>query len=187
MGAGQGWILDLSAQDPHFSALIQEAGVHRIQRVPPTERKGRVHSSSVTVVVLEEGHADKNVVLRDEDIRVEWYSGSGAGGQHRNKHANCARLIHEPTGTIKTAQARSRAQSLKLARAALEEALSCSSRAAQAQDEMALRRTQIGTAADRQRIRTWAFQRGVLINEENGKKMSLKKAQSGCLDQVWSN
>ena len=81
--------------------------------MPPTERKGRVHTSTVTVAVI-----DPNVVVRKEysmrdskDFKIEWFSGTGAGGQHRNKHQNSCRIIHIPTGLKQESQCRSRQNS----------------------------------------------------------------------------
>ena len=99
--------------------LDNEPGGHRIQRVPPTERKGRVHTSTVTVAVLDPSIAQ--TAIQDRDLRVEWYSGTGAGGQYRNKHQNSCRITHIPTGIQATAQCRSRENSYTEARAAIEQ------------------------------------------------------------------
>lgn len=83
--------------DPAYAAL---AGAHRIQRVPDTEKRGRRHSSEVTVVVLDENTARHSgaVKLRTDDVRIDFFRSSGAGGQHRNKVESCARAVHLPTG-----------------------------------------------------------------------------------------
>ncbi len=85
-----------------MSGWDDEAGGHRVQRVPLTERNGRVHSSTVTVSVLPDTVQGGPAPLSEDDLQVEWYSGSGAGGQHRNKHQNSVQLRHLPTGIVLT-------------------------------------------------------------------------------------
>jgi len=77
--------------------LSQESGVHRVQRVPATEKSGRVHTSTVTVAVLPQP-TDVEVVIKDSDIKMETKTSSGAGGQHVNKTESCVRITHIPTG-----------------------------------------------------------------------------------------
>jgi peptide chain release factor 1 len=105
--------------------LQNEAGGHRIQRVPKSEHKGRVHSSTVTVACLGGTKAADTPFdhRQPNDFSVEWYSGSGAGGQHRNKHQNSARITHLPTGLIRQAQTRSRENSHQAAMAEILEEL----------------------------------------------------------------
>lgn len=87
--------------DPALAAL---AGTHRIQRVPVTEKRGRRHSSEVTVVVLDPAaHTSQPSRIRPEDVRVDTFRSSGAGGQHRNKTDSGVRLTHLPTGVVVTA------------------------------------------------------------------------------------
>ena len=68
-----------------ISSLDFEAGGHRIHRIPPTEKRGRVHTSSVTVAVIQEPRLTAPVRLTKNDVDIEWFSGTGKGGQHRNK------------------------------------------------------------------------------------------------------
>lgn len=77
--------------------LSQESGVHRVQRVPATEKSGRVHTSTVAVAVLPQP-TDVEVVINDKDIKMETKTSSGAGGQHVNKTESCVRITHLPTG-----------------------------------------------------------------------------------------
>ena len=101
--------------------LEKEAGGHRIQRVPPTERNGRIHTSTVTVAIIDPDLQVKEYT--DSDFKIEWYSGTGAGGSHRNKHQNSCRIIYLPTGQTATSQCRSRQNSLEQAKVALLEQL----------------------------------------------------------------
>ena len=82
-----------------YSRLKYESGVHRVQRVPETESGGRVHTSTATVAVLPEMET-VDVDLREEDIEMQVFRSSGAGGQHVNKTSSAVRLIHKPTGIV---------------------------------------------------------------------------------------
>ena len=103
--------------------IENEIGGHRLQRVPPTERNGRVHSSSVTVSVMGGQTISKTIYDQrsESDFEISWYSGSGAGGQFRNKHLNSARIVHLPSGIVRQAQTRSRQNSQKSAMRAIHE------------------------------------------------------------------
>ena len=86
-----------------YSRLKFESGVHRVQRVPETESGGRVHTSTATVAVLPEME-EADVSIRPEDIEMQVYRSSGAGGQHINKTSSAVRLIHKPTGIVVSCQ-----------------------------------------------------------------------------------
>lgn len=86
-----------------YSRLKFESGVHRVQRVPETESGGRVHTSTATVAVLPEME-QAEVDIRPEDIEMQVYRSSGAGGQHINKTSSAVRLIHKPTGIVVSCQ-----------------------------------------------------------------------------------
>lgn len=169
-------------------ALKNEVGGHRIQRVPPTERRGRVHTSTVTVALMAEiEHDQKSPLLRrsEADFRTEWFSGSGAGGQHRNRHLNCARLIHVPTGLKQERQGRSREANYRDAMAALiamlDERLRSGSKAAD--DDV--RRQQIGSGMRGDKRRTYRFQDDVVTDHVTGKSMQASKAMRGAMGQLW--
>jgi peptide chain release factor 1 len=179
----------LDIQGTGARGLDQEAGVHRLQRVPPTEKKGRVHSSTVSVVVLNPAAPapswpeDRRA---PQDFVLEWYSGSGAGGQHRNKHQNSARITHTPTGLMRTAQTRSRANSQQSAMdALLAELQAMSARRGQAslQGERA---RQVGQSERADRRRLWAFQRDEVVDFQTGRRLRCRDALRGALDGLWS-
>jgi peptide chain release factor 1 len=163
--------------------LAQEAGGHRIQRVPPTERKGRVHTSTVTVAVIDP--TIEEIKLNDSDFKIEWYSGTGAGGQHRNKHQNSCRITHLPTGLVTTAQCRSRLNSQESAMdvlvSQLKEGTLSEQKFALAQD----RKQQVGSGMRGDKIRTYRFQDDIVKDHNSGKSASVNKVLKGFFDLLW--
>ncbi|EKD62221.1 MAG: peptide chain release factor 1 [uncultured bacterium] len=108
-----------------FDTLKNEAGVHRVQRVPSTERHGRIHTSTATVAALPEVK-DSEVVINPDDIEIQFYRSGGHGGQNVNKVSTAVRLTHKPTGIVVTAsterfQEQNRVNALNLLRAKLFE------------------------------------------------------------------
>src|SRR5690606_19714553 len=107
-----------------FGRLKFESGVHRVQRVPATEAQGRIHTSAATVAVLPEVE-DVEIEVRDQDIRIDTYRSSGAGGQHVNKTDAAVRITHLPTGIVVTSSEKSqhqtRARAMKVLKARLYE------------------------------------------------------------------
>lgn len=151
--------------------------------MPPTERKGRVHTSTVTVAVLTEQNNDSEV--KDTDLKIEWYSGSGAGGQHRNKHQNSCRLTHLPTGIVKTAQTRSRDNSYAEARSALIQEIERIRKADEETKLNSTRRTQIGSGMRGDKRRTYRFQDDQVVDHVTGKKARCSKIMNGNFDLLW--
>lgn len=141
-----------------LSGLDNECGGHRIQRVPPTERKGRVHTSTVTVAVIDADAEIRSVTIPDSELRVEWYSGTGAGGQHRNKHQNSCRIVHIPTGIISTSQCRSRQNSYEQALAEITKRVVDQIIQVQGSAVAQNRRLQVGSGMRGDKIRTYRFQ-----------------------------
>lgn len=169
--------------------MAAEAGGHRVQRVPPNERRGRVHSSTVTVAVLADGVAvtkDSPAMSRaPKDFRVEWFRGSGAGGQHRNKHANSARVIHLPTGLRQERQGRNREANLSEAMAALLARLDEMARSEGHAVEAALRASQVGSGMRSDKRRTYRFQDGRVEDHVTGKSARTGDVMRGRFDLLW--
>lgn len=185
-------MITLELEGSGVERLDQEAGGHRVQRVPPNERRGRVHSSTVTVFVRQEGVvcADPGAVLAAQraegDFERQWYSGSGAGGQHRNKHQNSVRLRHLPTGIVVTAQCRSRVESLRLAQADLLGRLDAMVAGGVAQAVNQDRTAIIGTGMRADKRRTWRFQDDQVLDHVTGKRGRCTDVLRGRFEGLWS-
>lgn len=173
--------IEVSGKD--LTELSKEAGGHRIQRVPPTERKGRVHTSTVTVAVIDSTVTETE--FRDHDFRVEWYSGTGAGGQHRNKHQNSCRITYVPTGQVSTAQCRSRQNSLEQAKTALLEQLKHADRTKHKQTVDTDRKQQVGSGMRGDKIRTYRFQDDVVKDHNSDRTASVRQVLRGNFDLMW--
>ena len=172
----------------NLTQLLQAAGGYRLQRVPPTERKGRVHTSTVTVAVIDtDQYKTTNYsFIEPKDLKIEWYSGTGCGGQYRNKHQNSCRLTHIETGVMRTAQCRSRESSYKNA---LEELIRGLQETANSQNSKSLsidRKNQRGSGMRGDKEFTFRFQDNIAMNHKNGDKHRLDKIMKGYLDILWN-
>ncbi len=168
-----------------LSGLDNEAGGHRIQRVPPTERKGRVHTSTVTVAVIDRIEGIGPSSIPPSDLKIEWYSGTGAGGQHRNKHQNSCRITHLPSGLIVTSQTRSRQNSLNAAMADLQHRLDTETKRLYNNTIASDRKQQVGSGMRGDKIRTYRFQDDVVKDHLTNKTSSVKKVLAGNFDLLW--
>jgi peptide chain release factor 1 len=170
-----------------LTQLNNEPGGHRLQRVPPTERKGRVHTSTVTVAVINSDQFTKQdySAIDPKDLKIEWYSGTGAGGQHRNKHQNSIRLTHLPTGHTETSQCRSRQASQTQAMNQLVKALQTNASYQQMIAKSVVRKAQTGSGMRGDKVRTYRFQDNIATDHRNGNKVPLSKVMEGNFDLLW--
>lgn len=160
-------------------AFAQEAGGHRWQRVPPGEKRGRVHTSTVTVAVLPE---PREVELRLDERDLEWRycRGSGAGGQHRNKTETAVQLTHKPTGLLvrcetERSQLQNKASALALLRARLWERAYCTQEQARVRE----RRAQVGSGMRGDKRRTIRAQDGTVTDHLLGRCWPLREYLRG--------
>ena len=143
--------------DGAFSRMKFESGVHRVQRVPETESGGRIHTSTATVAVLPEMEA-VDVEIRPEDIEMQVYRSSGAGGQHINKTSSAVRLIHKPTGIVVACQEeRSQFQNREKCMNMLASKLYEMERERQDAQLSGTRKSQVGSGMRNEKIRTYNF------------------------------
>lgn len=175
-------MIALIFEGKNLQNLKNEAGSVKLQRVPPTERNGRVHTSVITIAVIDPTKAQFS--LSDKDLRVEWYSGSGSGGQNRNKTQNCCRLIHTPTGISKTAQFRDRESSYKHAYDALIQELKDTFDLLQNQQSNQTRLDQITISNGD--ARTFRFRDDRVVDHRTGKSVRCKDIMKGNFDLLWS-
>lgn len=165
----------------------KEAGGHRIQRIPPTERRGRVHTSTVTVSVLDGKQAEEGAYDRrhKDDFGYRWFGATGAGGQHANKHHNSLELTHLPTGHSVKAQGRSRAANERDAMAGLCAKLDGLRNASGAAETNAVRAKQIGSGMRGDKTRTYRFRDDAVEDHVTDKRTTCKKFMRGEIDLLW--
>lgn len=168
-----------------YKQLKFESGVHRVQRVPETESQGRVHTSTATVAVLPEAE-DVEVEIRDEDIRVDVYRSSGAGGQKVNKTETAIRITHFPTGIVVTcqderSQLKNKDKAFKVLRSRLYDYYNSQNRSAY--DEH--RKSLVGRGDRSERIRTYNFPQGRVTDHRIGLSLfSIETFMMGDIDEM---
>lgn len=140
-----------------YGHLKFESGVHRVQRVPKTESKGRIHTSAATVAILPEAE-EVDLQIRPEDLRIDTFRAGGAGGQHVNKTESAVRITHLPTGTAVACQSeRSQGQNRILALSLLRSRIYSAEQERLAKERGDLRSGQIGSGDRSEKIRTYNF------------------------------
>ncbi len=168
-----------------YSRLKFESGVHRVQRVPETESSGRIHTSTVTVAVLPEVD-EVEVAINPEDLQIDTYRSSGAGGQHVNKTESAIRITHIPTGIVvacqdERSQHKNREAAMKMLRSRLYDKMEQERNASIAAD----RKSQVGTGDRSERIRTYNFPQGRVTDHRIGLTLyKLEQVMNGDLDEI---
>ena len=169
-----------------YAKLKFESGAHRVQRVPATESQGRIHTSACTVAILPEMDAQAEIEINANDLRVDTFRASGAGGQHINKTDSAIRLTHLPSGMVvecqdERSQHKNRARAMSLLQAKLVN----QQREAQDKEISDTRRSLVGSGDRPERIRTYNFPQGRVTDHRiNLTLYSLDEVIQGGLDAV---
>ncbi len=178
-------IIALISGNQVYSMLKYESGVHRVQRVPETEAQGRVHTSAVTVAVIPEAE-EVELNIDSQDMRIDTYRASGAGGQHVNKTESAIRITHLSTGLVVTcqdekSQHKNKAKALKVLRARLLDKMQQDQ-----QDKISeSRKNQVGSGDRSERIRTYNYPQGRVTDHRiNLTLYKLDNVLMGRLDEV---
>ncbi|MGH8727435.1 MAG: peptide chain release factor 1 [Burkholderiales bacterium] len=199
----QGWKVEIVSQSPGdmggykeiiakilgdgaYSKLKFESGGHRVQRVPVTETQGRIHTSACTTAVMPEADEVSDVVLNPQDLRIDTYRASGAGGQHVNKTDSAVRVTHLPSGIVvecqdDRSQHKNKAQALSVLRARIKDKQIREQRA----KEAATRKSLIGSGDRSERIRTYNFPQGRVTDHRiNLTLYKIEQVMDGDLDEL---
>ncbi|MCR5257390.1 MAG: peptide chain release factor 1 [Desulfovibrio sp.] len=178
-------VILLISGDKVYSHLKFEAGAHRVQRVPATEAQGRIHTSAATVAVMPEAE-DVDIDIRPEDLKIDVYRASGAGGQHVNKTESAVRITHIPSGLVVTCQdERSQHKNKARAMKVLASRLLALETEKQNSELAADRRSQVGSGDRSERIRTYNFPQGRCTDHRiNLTLYSLDRIMQGEIDPL---
>ncbi|HJG66116.1 peptide chain release factor 1 [Staphylococcus ureilyticus] len=167
-----------------YSKLKYENGAHRVQRVPATESGGRIHTSTATVAVLPEVE-DVEIEIRNEDIKVDTYRSSGAGGQHVNTTDSAVRITHIPTGVIATSSEKSQIQNREKAMKVLKARLFDMKLQEEQQKYAAQRKSAVGSGDRSERIRTYNYPQSRVTDHRIGLTLQkLEQVMEGKLDEI---
>ncbi len=168
-----------------YSKMKFESGVHRVQRVPVTESQGRVHTSTATVAVLPEA-TEVNIEIDENDLEIDTYRSSGAGGQHVNKTESAIRITHKPTGIVVACQEeRSQIKNREKAMHYLKNKLYDFYQSQADKEYAEKRKLQVGSGDRSEKIRTYNFpQNRVTDHRINFTIYSLDKFMDGDLDEM---
>ena len=188
-------VLEILAQRPGYlafratgrdanRAFAHEGGGHRWQRVPPTEKRGRVHTSTVTVAVLPEASPEL-VHLNDHDLMWKMTRSGGPGGQHANKTDSAVVLTHKPSGTRVRVESKSQHRNKESALRILRSRLLSRAQDRQDLQRNAERRKQVGGGARGDKRRTIALQRGRVVDHVTGKRITAKQFLQGIIEPLW--
>jgi peptide chain release factor 1 len=166
-----------------FSRFKFESGVHRVQRIPVTESQGRIHTSTATVAVMPEVD-DVEITLDERDLEITPEFSSGPGGQHMQKNATAARIVHKPSGLmVKIQSERSLTQNKRLGMAIIQARLQDAGEAKQHAELAADRKAQVGSGDRSEKIRTYNYPQARVTDHRIGlTSYNLTTVMDGALD-----
>jgi peptide chain release factor 1 len=139
----------------------------------------------VTVAIIDATESQRAVAVPETDLKIEWYSGTGAGGQHRNKHQNSCRITHIPTGIVATAQCRSRQNSIAEALQTIQTQVDNITQTAYNKTVAANRKQQVGSGMRGDKIRTYRFQDDRVQDHITGRSANCSAVLKGNFDLLW--
>jgi len=172
--------------DKVYASLKFESGAHRVQRVPETESQGRIHTSACTVAILPEPEELDDVEIKKDEIRVDTFRASGAGGQHVNKTDSAIRITHIPSGIVvecqdERSQHKNRSKAMSLLLAKLQDVQQSSA----AQEQADTRRNLVGSGDRSERIRTYNYPQGRVTDHRIGLTLyKLDEIMQGALGEI---
>jgi len=170
-----------------FSKLRNEAGVHRVQRIPETEKSGRIHTSTASVAVLPKAKKS-DIEIRPDDLQIDTYKSSGPGGQNVNKRETAIRITHLPTGVVVCSQnERNQAQNKETALSIIRTKVMEIKEQRQMEKIGSKRKDQVGQAMRAEKIRTYNFPQNRLTDHRIKKTWhNLDQVMTGELDDIIS-
>ena len=180
-------VLAITGEDV-YGKLKFESGAHRVQRIPETESKGRVHTSAATVVVMPKLEME-DVEIRKDDLKVDVFRASGAGGQHVNKTESAVRITHIPTGVVSECQeGRSQIQNREIALQRLYSRIYEAKKAVHDAEQTSKRRSLVGSGDRSDKIRTYNFPQNRVTDhrlEGDNKNFNLDRVIEGEIDGIF--
>jgi len=168
-----------------FSSLKNEAGVHRVQRIPETEKQGRIHTSTATVAILKKAK-ESEIVIKPDDLQIDTYKSSGPGGQNVNKRETAIRITHLPTGIVVASQnERNQAQNKENALSLLRAKILEMQKQEQAEKIDSKRKDQVGQGKRSEKIRTYNYPQSRITDHRIKKTWhNLDQVMSGELEEI---
>ncbi|HDH31332.1 MAG TPA: PCRF domain-containing protein [Candidatus Wolfebacteria bacterium] len=174
-----------NSEEDLYEIFKNESGVHRVQRIPKTEKTGRIHTSTASVAIIPEIEP-KEIQINNNDLEISFFRSSGPGGQNVNKVETAVRILHKPTRLVVASQAgRSQYKNRETAMSILRAKIYEQKQIEEQKNLGTLRREQIGTADRSEKIRTYNFPQDRITDHRIGKKFhNIEEILNGNLDPI---
>ena len=179
-------IVFILSGDDVYQTMRFESGIHRVQRIPVTESGGRIHTSAASVAVLPEV-SDEEIEVRSDDLKIDTFRASGAGGQHVNKTESAIRITHIPTGIVVTCQSeRSQHKNRARAMSILKSKIADLMQSEKEKQQDSKRKTQVGSGDRSEKIRTYNFPQNRITDHRIGfTSYNLQAMMEGRLSELF--